>query len=181
MNAPLSNSGHRAEKGQQIAAIARCYCELIEAASPSRPGWLTQVSLLLPRLHAAMAVIHFSAPYAESLFPVDLDARFDLYTRLYCLLADRDGYFLEFDCAYDGLDARTGSLADDLTDIYCELWAGLSVHDQEPLRALKFWFFGYEHHWGQHLIDAERHLTMLAAANRLEMPEASISPYFALD
>jgi hypothetical protein len=168
MNASLSHSGHRADKGHQVAAIARCYCELIEAASSGRSGWLKQVSLLLRRLHAAMAVIHFNAPYVESLYPVDLDARFDLYSRLCCLLADRDGYFLEFDCAYDGLDARTGSLADDLTDIYCELWAGLSVHDQEPRRALEFWYFGYEHHWGQHLIDAERHLTMLAAANRLE-------------
>jgi hypothetical protein len=83
-------------------------------------------------------------------------------------LADRDGYFLEFDRHQDGVEAMTGSLADDLTDIYCELKHGLRAFDSNPGRALETWFLGYECHWGQHLVDAERHLANLAAADRLD-------------
>jgi hypothetical protein len=121
------------------------------------------VATLLPLLHAAMASVQWRAPAAE-LLPVDLDARFDLYTHLRELLGDRDGYFLEFDRA----DAMTGSLADDLADIYCELRHGLCAFDANPERVLATWCLGYDRHWCQHLVDAERHLTSLGASDRLD-------------
>jgi hypothetical protein len=61
----------------------------------------------------------------------------------------------------------TGSLADDLTDIYCELKHGLRAFPAKPARTLETWFLGYDCHWGQHLVDAQRHLATLAAADRL--------------
>ena len=64
-------------------------------------------------------------------------------------------------------DHRTGSLADDLTDIYCELKNGLKLVDGEPERAMEDWHKGYHLHWGQHLVDAERHLYELRVRNQL--------------
>jgi hypothetical protein len=62
----------------------------------------------------------------------------------------------------------TGSLADDLTDIYCELKHGLNMFDAEPELAVKGWVNGFEFHWGQHLTDAQRHLSVLASEDRLD-------------
>jgi hypothetical protein len=152
---------------EDVLTNASRYCDLIDASGRDRPLWLREVASVLPRLHAAMTSLHYSAPHAEYDHPVDLDARFELYSHLRELLADRDGYFLEFDCAHEGADAMTGSLADDLTDIYCELKHGLRAFQSNPARALEGWFLGYECHWGQHLVDAQRHLAALAAANRL--------------
>jgi Domain of unknown function (DUF5063) len=150
-----------------VVVIARRYCDLIEASGADYPHWLREVAGVLPRLQAAVTSLDCSAPQAEYDHPVDLDARFELYSHLRELLADRDGYFLEFDCAHDGADAMTGSLADDLTDIYCELLHGLRAFSSDPTRALQAWSLGYEYHWGQHLVDAQRHLAALAASDRL--------------
>jgi len=161
---PSRAQGHRIE---ELLAIARRYCDLIDASGGDRPQWLREVALLLPRLHAVMTSLHYDTPHAKHDHPVDLDARFELYSHLRELLAERDGYFLEFDCAQDGIDAMSGSLADDLTDIYCELKHGLRAFHANPDRALETWLLGYEYHWGQHLVDAQRHLATLAAAKRL--------------
>jgi hypothetical protein len=120
-----------------------------------------------------MTSVYDQVRWAAPAPPADLDARFDLYARLRALLADRDAYFLEFDRAHEGLDDRTGSLADDLTDIYCELKAGLCLYDTDPQRALETWCLGYTGHWGPHLRDAERHLAGLAAADRLSHPRGA--------
>jgi hypothetical protein len=157
----------RGRQIDEVLSVARRYCDLIDASGRDRPDWLREVAIILPRIHAAMTSLHLSAPHAEHDHPVDLDARFELFSHLRELLADRDGYFLEFDCALEGADAMTGSLADDLTDIYCELKHGLRAFAADPAGALETWVLGYECHWGQHLTDAQRHLANLAAAGRL--------------
>ena len=98
----------------------------------------------------------------------DLDARFELYGYLRKLLGDRDAYWMEFDAAHDK-QCMSGSLADDLTDIYCELKAGL-VHLErydDARHTLGHWRSGFCKHWGQHVVDAERHLYALSARDRL--------------
>jgi hypothetical protein len=101
----------------------------------------------------------------------DLDARFDLFTRLRTRLGERDVYWLEFDHPEDARaddDHRTGSLADDLTDIYFELKRGLRLLDAAgPDEVAHLWGVGFKRHWGQHLVDAERHLYALKVNDRL--------------
>jgi hypothetical protein len=150
---------------RDLVRIAESYCRVIEASGRDRPGWLGEVAEILPRLHATVTAIR--ATEAEHNYPVDLDARFELYTHLRALLADRDGYFLEFDRAQEGADAMSGSLADDLTDIYCELKHGLRAFESDPKGTLAAWALSFECHWGQHLADAQRHLAALAAVDRL--------------
>jgi hypothetical protein len=152
----------------EVATLARRYCHLVDTCADGPGEWLKEVAKLLPRLHAAITTVESLDRYVDRLDPVDLDARFELFSHLRGLLADRDSYWLEFDRTAEGVGAMTGSLADDLTDIYCELRQGLRLYELDPDYAIAAWATGYEQHWGQHLIDAERHLTMLGAQARLE-------------
>jgi hypothetical protein len=153
-------------KAIELASTAKSYCELIERSSGQDDLWLSQVSELLPRLHAAVTALGGEDDPSEHALVADLDARFELYTHLRDLLGGRDAYWMEFDGAEDEL-AMSGSLADDLTDIYCELKHGLKVIEGEPGTALEGWRRGFRVHWGQHLVDAERHLYELRARGEL--------------
>jgi len=154
---------------KEMADLAVSYCGLVEGASDADLAWLQKVAALLPRLHAAVAALGNTETEAEHTLVADLDARFELYTHIRDLLGERDAYWMEFDSAYDR-QCMSGSLADDLTDIYCELKHGLRVLEADPLSndgALEVWRRGYKAHWGQHLLDAERHLYALVARGEL--------------
>lgn len=151
---------------EEMIGLAQRYCQLIDASGEDQPSWLGEVVEILPRLHAAVSSLDgYDLGEGEYLTP-DLDARFELYSHLRELLGERDGYWLEFDRIGDS-EPMTGSLADDLTDIYCELKHGLRLAEKQPERALVGWRDGFECHWGQHLVDAQRHLSALAAQDRL--------------
>ena len=155
-------------QAQEMASLARQYCGLIEASSEEYRGWLRGVANLLPRLHAAIKALEGRIDKADGALIADLDARFELFSHLRDLLGEKDGYWLEYDRTEDGQPLMTGSLADDLTDIYCELKFGLKLLDGEPGRALTGWCQGFKLHWGQHLVDAERHLYALESRGRLD-------------
>jgi len=151
----------------EMINLAQRYCALIDASGPEDSSWLRQVSEVLPRLQAAIVSLDGHRLVGDAYLTPDLDARFELYGHLRDLLGERDGYWLEYD-SIDDAQPMTGSLADDLTDIYCELKHGLRLVDQQPERAVKGWLDGFELHWRQHLTDAQRHLSMLASQGRLE-------------
>jgi hypothetical protein len=152
---------------EEMIELAHRYCGLIEASGRERPSWLRQVCALLPRLQAAIVSLDGHTADADAYLTPDLDARFELFGHLRELLGDRDAYWLEFDQAGDS-QAMTGSLADDLTDIYCELKHGLRLIDDDPRQAIQGWLDGYEVHWARHLADAQRHLSLLASQGRID-------------
>lgn len=148
---------------EQMLDVAKAYCDLIERTARNKPpeGWLADVAALLPRINAAVASLEVEPQVNFSSNP-DMDARFDLYARLHDLLGESDAYWLEFDAVGDD-ECRSGSLADDLTDIYCELKSGLELvrragGNQGTRKAVANWRTGYRQHWGRHLLDAQRHL-----------------------
>jgi len=150
----------------EMTGFARSYCRLIEAACQNEPSWLAQVADLLPHLHLALTALGSADP-DMSLYPMpDLDERFELFGCLRDLLGERDSYWLELDPIGEGA-ALTGSLADDLADIYFELRQGLTLIESFPVAAREGWLAGFEAHWGRHLVDAERHLFNLSAQGRL--------------
>ncbi len=156
-------------KQETLLQVARDYCQLIERADANEQQIFTALIQLLPRLHAAIAAFANEKEADCQVPEADLDARFELFTRLKQMLGDRDGYWLEFDVTTDE-HCKSGSLADDLTDIYCELKAGLNALEQTNLetnQAIDNWRCGFKVHWGKHLIDAEKHLFDLNAKNRL--------------
>lgn len=150
----------------ELKALASDYCELVDCLREADSRWLYAVATLLPRLHAAVAALNLPEPRNGHHPTTDLDARFELYSQIRNMLGDRDSYWMEFDVADDEQN-MSGSLADDLTDIYCELKNGLKYIDGNPDKAVERWHKGYHLHWGQHLVDAERHLYELRARNQL--------------
>ncbi len=146
--------------------VATAFCKLIETVDDVDSSWLHQLSGLLPRLHAAVDALRGRDADPFCLVNSDLDTRFEIYSRLHSILGANDSYWMEFDVALDG-QSMTGSLADDLTDIYCDLKSGLSILDEEPDLALDNWRSSYKIHWGQHLVDASRHLYELDTRKQL--------------
>lgn len=142
---------------KHVSEVVLEYCSLIESAQEANGQWLEQLEELLPHLHVAIAVLDGFDDYVDLADVVDLDDRFELYVELHQLLGKQDGYWMAFDVAQDG-QSMTGSLADDLTDIYCELKRGLALLEHEPKRAFSGLRTSYAVHWGRHLVDAERHL-----------------------
>ncbi len=153
-----------------MVEAARVYCDLIDHVDGSNSAWLEQMARVLPRLHAAIAELDQSACTSGACsLSQDLDDRFELFSRLRGLLGERDSYWMEFDVSADG-QYMSGSLADDLTDIFCDLKSGLDMiegHPEEANKALDAWRSSYKAHWGQHLMDAQRHLYALDARNQL--------------
>ena len=148
-----------------MVEAAREYCALIDHAAPADPTWFERLFRLLPRLHAA--ITDLKSGRQDALLPVhiDIDERFELYSRLRAGLGQRDGYWMEYDSgnAINPLQ-MSGSLADDLTDIYFDLKTGLEMLSRARAeKVLRYWQRSFELHWGQHLVDAERHLYALKA------------------
>ncbi len=150
----------------EMAELARTFCRLIEQSEGVDPSWLSRMTGLLPRLHMVAEGLQEVGGEGYLADSEDLDARFEIFSELRRLLGPKDSYWMVFDVAQDG-QSMTGSLADDLTDIYCELKHGLSVLEQAPDLALENWRNGYRYHWGQHLLDASRHLYELNARRQL--------------
>ena len=146
----------------QIADLqsnAQRFCFLIENIHEfNHQKWLTEVSQLLPRIHAAIGMMD-GCSRNECLFSLsDMDERFELFCRLKKIIGDIDGYEIGEELTENQL---YGSLADDLTDLYFEIKRGLDLisDDAENVpAALSMWRDGFFMHWGRHLIDAEKHL-----------------------
>ena len=155
----------------ELVRTARDYCHLIDRI-PGREDWLSPLFQLLPRLHANVVTLRDPGGEDIGTEQLDLDDRFDLFSKLRARLGERDVYWLEFDqpddVSSDG-EHRTGSLADDLTDIYFELKRGLQLLEAiGPEQVAHFWEVGFNRHWGQHLVDAERHLYALKVNDQLQ-------------
>ncbi|HED18900.1 MAG TPA: DUF5063 domain-containing protein [Gammaproteobacteria bacterium] len=154
----------------ELVETACNFCGLIDGI-PGGCSWLEQLSRILPRLHAEVVVL--PDPGGSAFLPEqsDFDDRFDLFSELRTRLGERDMYWLEYDNPDDvvsGDEHRTGSLADDLTDIYFELKRGLELLEAAgPDEVAHLWEMGFREHWGQHLVDAERHLYALKVNDQL--------------
>ena len=111
----------------EMVSVAEQYCKLIEGLVDESDQWLASLYQLMPRLHSAVTLLNAYDTGDLQVSGVDLDERFELYSRLRKRLGERDSYWLEFDAAPEEMH-MSGSLADDLTDIYFDLQHGLATH-----------------------------------------------------
>jgi hypothetical protein len=146
----------------RMTFVAREYCELVNELE-NMPGeqWLARVAELLPRLDEAVLQLH--VPQEGEIIPAepDIDTRFELFSRIYQVVGEREGYSHDFDLQQIG-QRLSGSLADDLTDIYFDLKKGIELLDRYPDRpalAIQVWQQSYRLHWRHHLEDALRHVS----------------------
>ncbi|HID44135.1 MAG TPA: DUF5063 domain-containing protein [Chromatiaceae bacterium] len=156
------------EEFEVLRRVAREYCDVIEAVGEQEEGWLKRVVKILPQLHAAISAVLELEKSGGNPVEANLEMRFSLFSKLHQLLGEKDAYWMEYDLGHE--ECRSGSLADDLTDIYCELKQGLQMLENggaDPVTVLLNWREGYKIHWGKHLLDAERHLYELSSKGNL--------------
>ncbi len=147
---------------QQMRQSGTTYCDLIEDTTLNKTQWLTQVEKALARLHYSIIDL-LPAPIDKN-YPMtpNFERRFELYSQLRDKLGEDDQYTIGFDS--DLIETLSGSVADDLTDIYCELKYGLVQLDDHAFsdsEVIEHWTNSYHLHWGQHLVDANRHFYSL--------------------
>ena len=49
-----------------------------------------------------------------------------------------------------------------------DVWQNTSTLQARPEQVVQFWQASFELHWGQHLVDAERHLYALKVRKRFD-------------
>jgi len=160
-----------ASRCRQMARVAEEYCCLIDEFEPgslAREWWL-RLEWLLPRLHVAVIALRGSheEPAAAYSLPDD-ELRFELYMRLYDRLYANPLLWSSLS-EYRLLARLCDRLADDLTDMYFDLRRGLDLleaYPGDPERAVHDWQSSFRAHWAQHLLDAERWLHAVDAAER---------------
>ena len=149
---------------QAFAEAAGGYCRLIENIDPMDcRTCLATMAGILPQLGAAAEQLPATAPDSVHTGAMEINARFELFSRIRSALGKLDAYRLEYDHSDDEQDL-SGSLADDFTDIYFDLRYGLDLlaaHPDDPELASASWKTSYELHWQEHLQGATRQLDTL--------------------
>jgi hypothetical protein len=149
---------------KQLITDAKDYCLMIENVQDySNHEWLADMSRILSRIQMAMAHLDVPQYKAEYQALADMDARFELYCQLKEKLGKLDNYWMEYDIRTD-FDDQSGSLSGDFSDLYFEFQRGLQASmtaDDVGSQAISLWRAGYLCSWGQHLLDAQKHLFTL--------------------
>ena len=118
---------------------------------------MREVERVLVDLYAAGVVLDDVEPDGEA-EPRDGTTRDDaaaLTNGIGQKLGDFDFYSVVFDPYERDSAPVTGSLADDLADIYRDLQAGFAeLRAGRASNALREWKFGFDHHWGRHAAEA---------------------------
>lgn len=145
-----------------IEAVREFCLTVDQLENYQRLPWLVKMEQLLSAIGDGMAQLELATECSFFVLP-DLEYRFHMFCRLKEFLGEVDGYPLVGDRPDDSAD-YTGSLADDITDLYFELRRGLKLYEAEvsdPQPALTLWYTGYLLHWQGHLLDALSRIRML--------------------
>lgn len=148
---------------QHFVEAAGFFCQLVEhhaTCGLDSKRWLDEIGQLLLRLDAEIQPLNGHPVDADYSMLQDLEERFVLFHRLKSFLGALDEYWSESDLeAGDGL--KTGSLADDIADLYFDLKRGLTLYrsgSETQRQAVDLWLYSYHVHWKQHLRDAKKQL-----------------------
>jgi hypothetical protein len=178
-----------------FARLAEEYCLTIERREQiADAGFLPAIHSLLPRLYSAALAL----PDTDILFPdtddIDGDADYEppdrnpdrashdewreIYRSLEQLIGSRNYYREVFD-PYEPVTEKevTGSIADDLTDIYRDLRTGLAAWKRGDSRAALWeWRFPFETHWGEHATSALRAIHVICSTYDGSWPSGAELP-----
>jgi hypothetical protein len=147
---------------QAFRGLAERYCDLIDRAADLDVEVLVrQVHDLLARLYASATALTEDAAgdvewdHAEHVYD-EWKARYEL---LGAKFGERNHYSEVFDPYAEDDGPVTGSLADDLADIYDDLRNGLALAETDGIDvAEECWTIHFEINWGEHALSAMRAL-----------------------
>ena len=142
---------------ESFARVARRYCEWAEGEFGEPLDELRRARLLLAELHLAAVRLPPLGDAGENeaarLSHEEWSSFFSKFASL-----PLNGYWDVFN-PLEETQPVYNSLADDLSDIYRDVKAGLSLFDGEHFAEAAWeWRFAFQTHWGQHLVGAQRAL-----------------------
>jgi hypothetical protein len=145
----------------QFVCHARDYCRLIESFADGKPPALyAQLLSFLSNLAASGVAIPFDMPETE--LKDDLRMTHQAWSAVAKTISvavhDEVSALIEHHAADDDELPRLAMFWDDLADIYRDLKHGLRLFEigtpNGRSEAIWEWRFGYENHWGTHLMRA---------------------------
>ncbi|AAU93079.1 hypothetical protein MCA0630 [Methylococcus capsulatus str. Bath] len=145
----------------QFAKIAEKFCRLVEGFARYEPqDWLALIARELGPLETAVRELAGRAGIGDYSMLADIEQRHRMYVELKTFLDGMDDYWTEADLeAGDGV--MTGSLSDNVTEIYFALKRGLAHWNKGPAEAgaaVGEWLSGFEVNWGYHLANLRSQL-----------------------
>lgn len=147
-----AESGPEAER-RVFVRVAKDFCDFVETASAMSLSERLQVGRRrLAELVAAGSALPLAEAMSDEILLTDAApaswpgfGRHDIYWEIF------DPYVDE--------ERVAGSLSDDFLEIYCDLKRGLTSFDAGGHEdAFWEWRFHFDHHWGEHAVDALRAL-----------------------
>jgi hypothetical protein len=149
-----------------FAEVARRYCEWAEGEFGEPLDELRRARLLLAELHLAAIRLPALGSAGDSeaarLSHEEWSSFFGKFASL-----PLNGYWDVFN-PLEETEPVLNSLADDLSDIYRDVKAGLSLYDGRHYAEASWeWRFNFQIHWGQHLVGAQRALHEYLSAENL--------------
>jgi hypothetical protein len=141
-----------------FVVVAKQFCQILETEITPLNRELVQrlLEAILALYTAGLTLPDAESEYQESLCDRDTRHRF---LKTVAEKLNGDLYYQEMFEPLD-LDVRepvTGSLSDDLTDIYFDVKEGLMRISDDgvvPAHVIWAWAFGLESHWGRHAVGA---------------------------
>ncbi|MDF9391441.1 MULTISPECIES: DUF5063 domain-containing protein [Methylococcus] len=145
----------------QFAKIAEKFCRLVDGFARHEPqDWLALIARELEPLETAVRGLARKGGIGDYSLLADIEERHRMYVQLKTFLGSMDDYWTEADLeAGDGV--MTGSLSDNITEIYFALKRGLAHWNQGPdeaAAAVGEWVSGFEINWGYHLANLRSQL-----------------------
>lgn len=144
----------------RFKTAAQRYCASVESslASPDPQQLHTDLTTCLAELYAAALPLPPVTPDTDQIEPstVGRDRRRDLFDALSAIVDDEGPYWLVFD-PYEYEEPLEATVADDLVDVYCDVYAAAMCDDRPPPNDL-IWEtrFSFYNHWGYHALNALR-------------------------
>lgn len=139
----------------RFADVARRYCAWVEREAAT-PIDLVLVRQLLAEIQLAAVGLPESESGGYQGIPKPARELKDSVNSRASTVSFRY-YWDTFDPLKENEEPTCGDLADDLSDIWLDLWTGLRLFDSgHPVDANFHWRLLYDSHWGQHLLSAQR-------------------------
>ena len=140
----------------QFNSLALRYFALIDGPGDERTAWLSDVEVAVADLYAAALRLPFTEPSDQEAPGLPVAAHQRLMTEITNRVGETNFYEFVFHPLQLKAGPVVGSLAEDLSSIYEDLYAGTALMDAHvaPEDVVWTWRINFKIHWGRHALGA---------------------------
>jgi Domain of unknown function (DUF5063) len=151
----LESNSHIPSEVARFAEVARRYCAWVEREAENLIDLNTTRCLLAELQLAALGLPDLDSGDHQKIHKPAPELKERVLQRVSAVPFRY--YWNTFDPLKEKEEPVCGDLAEDLADIWLDLWEGLYLFDAgHRLEANFHWRVLYDSHWGQHVLDAQR-------------------------